>query len=79
MSDLHFAERAVKAGDRYHRTGYRVEAKEHYDSAHRFLRRAIGTARGCVLLGKVQDAPGLLRRLTDVADEFERFEERLEG
>lgn len=79
MSDLHFAERAVKAGDKYYRMGYRAEAKEHYDSAHRFLRRAIGTARSCTILGKIRDASRLLRRLTDVADDFEKFEERLEG
>ena len=79
MTDLHFVERAVQHGDREFRLGNRAEAKHDYEFAHGLLRRAIGTTRGCLTAGRSIDARGTLRRLVDVADKFEHFEQMVEG
>ena len=79
LTDLHFVERTVRHGDKEFRLGNRAGARHDYQFAHPLLRRAIGTTRGCLIMDKVTDARFVLRRLTDVADRFERFEEMLEG
>lgn len=79
FTDLHFAERAVKHGDREFRLGNRSAARRDYDFAHGLVRRAIGTARGCMTMGLVADARNTLHRLVEVADKFEHFEQLVEG
>jgi len=79
VTDLHFVERAVQHGDREFRLGNRPAAKHDYLFAHGLLRRAFGTTRGCLTMEKVTDAKYLLRRLADVADKFEHFEQKIEG
>jgi hypothetical protein len=79
LSDLHFAERSVRHGDREFRLGNRSAAKGDYKFAHEMLRRAIGRTRGCTIMRTIQDDRGVLRRLVVVADEFENLERKLEG
>lgn len=79
FTDLHFAERAVKHGDKEFRLGNRSGAKHDYEFAHTLLRRAIGTVRGCLTMGRVVDSRNTLHRLVEVADKFERFEQMVEG
>lgn len=69
----------ARRGDRALAAGRRAEAKAAYKSAHGLLRQAIGTIRGCSVLGKVQAPRKVLRALAVAADEFERFEQHLEG
>ena len=79
FTDLHFAERAVKHGDKEFRLGNRPGAKHAYEFAHTLLRRAIGTVRGCLTVGRVVDLRNTLHRLVEVADRFENFERLIEG
>ncbi len=79
FTDLHFADRAVRHGDKEFRLGNRAGAKHDYEFAHKLLRRAIGTARGCLTMGRVADPRNTLHRLVEVADRFEHFERLVEG
>ncbi len=79
LSMLTAVKQRAKQGDRDLRTGYRVEAKAAYAGAHKQLRVAIGTIRGCTLQGRVRAPKMILRALAEAADEFERFEQHLEG
>jgi len=79
LTDLYFVDRVVREADRQFRTGEKAAARARYHGAHRTLRRAIGTARGCLTTGSLGDQPEILRRLLDTADRFERFEQLVEG
>lgn len=81
LTDLYFVDRVVREGDRQFRTGDKAAALARYHGAHETLRRAIGTARGCLTTDRLElvDHRFMLRRLLDVADRFEHFEKLVEG
>ncbi len=79
LTDLYFVDRVVHEGDRQFRTGDKAAARSRYHGAHERLRIAIGTARGCMTMDRIGDHRAVLRRLLDVADRFERFEQMVEG
>lgn len=75
VSDLLWVKQIADRAERAWRAGSRDAAREEYRRAHDLLRRAFRTARAC----SVADPAGVLQRVIDTADRFERVEELIEG
>lgn len=79
LNDLWSVARIVREAGRQFRAGDKAAARARYRGAHDTLRRAIGTARGCLVEGRLRDQPEILRQFVNTADEFELLEQLVEG